>query len=390
MADIDSISKDLAAHAHTTEQRFASLDSHLASLATTKGSHMSDKTPHIKNIFDSTPAAGLATGGMGAGLGAGLLGGVLGGALLGNGGLLGNKTADAAVAAGVVNGNDRVASLERLVTSRFDAEAQREIQADINATNAATLLAIAKQGGETNTQNALNAAALGVQVAKGFGDGNTQTALVGSALGVQIAKGDGDISTQVATTNAALGAAIERTATANALATAQALNNNLQAINASAAASSMQAANNVNAIAAQLAANTNLIQAQASQNKYDLATAIITEGATTRALINSLNDQELNRRLVTAQNEIIELRGDRNGRDRHRETEINVTQSVNQNQNNLQAQAQQQQQALVLANLQALVGGLVQQNQNIHQGIVNLGTMSGAAGQQQSANTRVN
>lgn len=93
----------------------------------------------------------------------------------------------------------------------------------------------------------------------------------------------------------------------------------------------------------------------------------------------------LNRLLTTAQNEIIELKGDRNSRSHAKETEVNVMTSVNQN----QAQAQAQQQAVVLGNIAASLGTLVSQNQNIHQGIVNLGSMSGNAGTQSAANTRV-
>jgi hypothetical protein len=62
---------------------------------------------------------------------------------------------------------------------------------------------------------------------------------------------------------------------------------------------------------------------------------------------------------------------------------VEVTNNINQN----QAQAQQQQQ---IANINATLGALLPYLQNIGQSVVNLGTMSGAAGQQTAANTRVN
>lgn len=63
------------------------------------------------------------------------------------------------------------------------------------------------------------------------------------------------------------------------------------------------------------------------------------EAEKTRALINDINRETLNRQLSDAKNEIVELRTDGRIRERGRETEINVTQNV------VQAQAQAQQQA---------------------------------------------
>jgi hypothetical protein len=101
---------------------------------------------------------------------------------------------------------------------------------------------------------------------------------------------------------------------------------------------------------------------QAAVNTGLLAAGIIADGDRTRALINSNYIETLNRQLATAQNEIIELRGDRNSMGRHHETEIKVSQQVNQNQ-----QQQQQQATLgaVLARLEGLTQIAHATNQNI-------------------------
>jgi hypothetical protein len=67
----------------------------------------------------------------------------------------------------------------------------------------------------------------------------------------------------------------------------------------------------------------------------------------------------------------------------------NITISNTNTANAVQAQNQAQQQLQILAQLATGVQALVNQNQTIHQGIVNLGTMTGSAGQQTAANTRV-
>jgi hypothetical protein len=101
---------------------------------------------------------------------------------------------------------------------------------------------------------------------------------------------------------------------------------------------------------------------QAAVNTGLLAAGIIADGDRTRALINSNYIETLNRQLATAQNEIIELRGDRAGILRSHGTEVTVTQNV------AQAQAQQQQQQQ-FAGLFARLEGLTQvahaTNQNI-------------------------
>jgi hypothetical protein len=266
-----------------------------------------DMTPQDTINLFANPNQGGTGGAMGAGLGAGLLGGVLGGALLNNngGGLLGGGNNNGAASTLVVE--NAIAASTALSNARFDAQAQAAINASVERTNAATLLAIA-------TGNS----ALGVEIAKGQGEVNTQNALNAAALGVQIQKTAGDTQTQVATQTAAIGVQNERTAAANALANA------------------MGQRDIVSLIAAEAAANAR----QTSDLQYALSTQITADGNQTRALITTNNNDELNRRLVDAQNQIIELRGDNRMNERTRGIEITTTNNINQ----MQQQQQQQQQ----------------------------------------------
>ena len=286
-----------------------------------------DMTPQDTINLFANPNQGAGTGGaMGAGLGAGLLGGVLGGALLNGGGLLGggnNGTASTLVV------ENAIAASTALSNARFDAQAQAAINASVERTNAAALLAIA-------TGNA----ALGVEIAKGQGEVNTQNALNAAALGVQIQKTSGDVSTLIATQTAALGVQNEKTAAANALANA------------------MGQRDIVGLIAAEAATNAR----QISDLQYALSTQITLDGTQTRNLITTNNDIELNRRLVVAQNEIIELRGDNRMNERTRGIEITTTNNINQ----MQQQQQQQQQ---YDRLYGYIGSLAQSIQATNQAI---------------------
>jgi len=257
------------------------------------------------------PSMGGGDGLFGGSGGGGLIGGLILGSLLrqGNGGLFGNGTDTAAgLGAGAVSSlENSIAASTALSNSRFDAQAQAAINASVERTNAATLLAIA-------TGNA----ALGVEVAKGQGELNTQNALNAAALGVQIQKTAGDTQFAIATQTAALGVQAEKTAAANALANAMGQRDIISLIAAEAAASARQT----------------------SDLQYALSTQITADGNQTRALITTNNDLELNRRLVTAQNEIIELRGDNRLSERTRGIEITTTNNINQMQQQQQQQAQ--------------------------------------------------
>lgn len=310
---------------------------------------------------NSTPAAGL----LGGATGGALVGSLLGGAF--TNGVFGGNNNSAATTLQIENA---VAASTALSNARFDALQQANIEAAINQTAAATQLAqattaaantvlLTKGQGDINTQVALTSGNLGTQVAKTTGDLGTQNALNAAAIQTQSAKQAGDLATQIALTTANVATAVQQTGTATALAFKD------------------------SSILAQ--ANTNALSTQIAAGNFALADAVRTQGDRVIQRMDAINDQNLNRMLTTAQNEIIELKGDRSAGRHSKETEVNVTQLVNQN----QAQAQQQQQFQVLNTLATGIQALVQQNQTIHQGIVNLGTMSGAAGQQTAANTRV-
>jgi hypothetical protein len=330
---------------------------------------VADGTP--VNIFHSGLGGGGAVGaGMGAGLGAGVLGGVLGGALMGRRGLFGGDGVDGVVAPVVTpaflsselnriqeNQNATIAASERLNMARFDADAQRSIEAAIERTAAATQLA-----------QAVGNAAIGVEVAKNAGELNTQAALNAAALGVQVQKTAGDTQTQIATQTAALGVQAEKTAAANALATAMALKDSVIIADAHHASTASHIA----------------------ESKYALSNAIKADGDLTRALIIKNNDDELNRRLVIQANEITELRneGRRRADNDGLRLEINNVNTAVASQAQAQAMQQQQQQLNVLNQLATGINTLVSQNQVVHNGIVNLGSMI-ASGNPTSANTRV-
>jgi hypothetical protein len=105
--------------------------------------------------------------------------------------------------------------------------------------------------------------------------------------------------------------------------------------------------------------------------------AVNNDGDKTRALIQSINDANLQRELTVAQNALADERHNRRSRD----VEVNVTQQVNQQQQQAQFQAQ-------IGGLLSAVQGLMLQNSRQAQDIVNLGTMT-ASGTQAAANTQV-
>ena len=260
--------------------------------------------------------AGGGDGGMFGG-GGGLIGGLILGSILNRsgGGLFGGNEGAGGAAASTLVVENAIASSERLTNARFDALAQASIEASIERTNAANLLAL-------STGNA----ALGVQFAKGQGETNTQNALNAAALGVQV----------------------EKTAAANALATALGQRDTLEAANTAFAAAS----------------------AQLSQTQYNLATAIKSDGDQTRAILINQNETNLNRMLTTAQNEIIELRGDSRGESRARGIEITTTNNINQMQ-------QQQQQQAQFGQLYNVLAGLTQSIRSTNEAInVGSGTLT--------------
>jgi hypothetical protein len=309
------------------------------------------KMTEAVNLF-ANPNAGMGSA-IGGGLGAGLLGGVLGGALLGGnkGGLFGgNNGGDTQSGINAINLNtdSKIAASTALNEARFNAEAQRELQAAIERTAAATQMAYA-----------VGNSALGVEIAKGQGETNVQVALTTGNLGTQnalnasatqvlVQKNAGDLSTQIALGQAQLGVQVATNGTATALAFKDAAIDNLR--------------------------TSALLQ-----------TTIVNDGEKTRSLITSQYEATLNRQLATAQNEIIEMRGDR----RLQEATGNITISNVNTATAVAQQQQQQQQQQQIATLLANVNALYAQNQHIQQGVLNIGSGTVSGNSQTAANTRV-
>lgn len=243
--------------------------------------------------FGNNGAAGMGAG-AGAGLGAGLLGGVLGGALLGGrrGGLLGG---DGDVVGGGVVTPALLASTAAQITDTAQATTVLQTLGDIKASIplAEGQVQLALAGAQADINGNISMA--------------LQTAINGQA-GI-----NANISNAIATSLASQGAikdTVQETAAATQLGIAG-------------------------------------LSAQGYQNTAAVLTAVKNDGDQTRALINSIDRDNLNRQLTLAEQALLEQRSI----GRTRDLEVNVTQNVNQNQAQLQAQAQQQQQFLITNNL---------------------------------------
>jgi hypothetical protein len=127
------------------------------------------------------------------------------------------------------------------------------------------------------------------------------------------------------------------------------------------AASNLQNANSfsflksaVDGVATQIAIGVGEINSNVDKTGWALSREISCDGEKTRALINSIDRENLNRLITTQANEIVELRNERNrDQDRHG---IEITMTNIQNQAQLQAQAQNQ-------TLNAIAGALVEVGQ---------------------------
>jgi hypothetical protein len=158
------------------------------------------------------------------------------------------------------------------------------------------------------------------------------------------------------------------------------------------AAQTGQIQNQLSGVAAALTNTVTMAKDSATQNTITLmqqlnatTTTLMNDGDKTRAVIADLAERlpsarelDLQRQLAVAQEE-----------ERFRRLSaivdsgnITVTNNLNQNQ-------QQQQQQQLLVNMNNSLASILPYLQNIGQSVVNLGTMTGAAGQQTAANTRV-
>lgn len=129
--------------------------------------------------------------------------------------------------------------------------------------------------------------------------------------------------------------------------------------------------NEVHEVQSELSSQINVLNTNMLQGFNNVTREISADGDKTRAMIMANLVTELN-------NQIADLRTrsavDAGG--------VNVTNNINQN----QLQMQQQQQAILQSTLLQQLVGEIQKNT---QSVVNLGTMSGAAGQQTANNTKV-
>jgi len=238
-------------------------------------------------------------------------------------------------------------------------------------------------------------------------EGAIQSAISASQNSIQGQAATYALNNQNQEAQYALGA--QNTASQNALANANQANQLALASAQQTAQVQLQLANNYGAIVSDAATNRESINIQTrevlsgvtagalmnSQSFGHVATqaavnqgltqaAIIADGDRTRALINQNYIETLNRQLATAQNEIIELRGDRASISRHHDTEVRVNQNVNQ-------QQQQQQQQATLGAILGRLEGLVQvahaTNQNVIAG--NTGAVQTGAQTANPTNVRI-
>lgn len=144
--------------------------------------------------------------------------------------------------------------------------------------------------------------------------------------------------------------------------------------------------NNIVQTAAVNLAATKDLAAQTDRNSWAITQAITADGDRTRSLIQSIDKTNDSRTITNLANEITELRGDQRLTAATGNITISNNNAATANQAQQQAQLQQQQIALLTAN----VAALVQQNQHIQQGILNIGSGVVAGNSQTAANTRVN
>ena len=136
--------------------------------------------------------------------------------------------------------------------------------------------------------------------------------------------------------------------------------------------------------------NTNLIatkdlSAQTDRNAWAITQAISNDGEKTRALIQSIDKSNDSRMITDLANQVAELRGDQ----RLTAATGNITISNNNAATANQAQQQAQQQQQQIAYLSSQLALLVQQNQHIQQGVLNIGSGTVSGNSQTAANTRV-
>jgi hypothetical protein len=286
-----------------------------------------EKKMDTSNLFavPVNTGAGTMGGAIGGGLGAGLLGGVLGGALLGNG----NN--------GGLFGNRNNAGV---AIDPWQNQANMDLMAGIGEVKAAIPAA----------------------------EGQQQLALAGAQMNITNAVTAG--------TGAVIGAisAFESSVMNNLNMQTQM---NQKGFSDNAAA--VVASGNANMIA------TKDLSAQTDRNAWAITQAISNDGEKTRALIQSIDKSNDNRTITNLANEVTELRNE----GRIREATGNITISNNNTATANQAQLQAQQQQQQISYLSNQLAALIQQNQHIQQGVLNIGSGTVSGNSQTAANTRV-
>lgn len=145
-----------------------------------------------------------------------------------------------------------------------------------------------------------------------------------------------------------------------------------------------------NTAATVAAGNNNLLATkdaatQALQSSWLLNQAISNDGDKTRALIQSIDKTNDSRMITELANQVTELRNE----GRLRGVEGNITISNNNTATATAQQQQAQQQAQQIAYLSSQLASLIQQNQHIQQGVLNIGSGTVSGNSQTAANTRV-
>ena len=277
------------------------------------------------NLFAGTGQQG---GAMGAGLGAGLVGGLLGTALFGRNGLNGGF-------------NDGIGGVAP-----------------------ATLAGVESVVNNTAIMQSLGDIKASVPLA----EGQIQLALAGAQM---------DLNNSISQASASNIAAVSALST-----------NLMNNLNMQTQMNQKGFADNAATTVAQGTANliaTKDASVLAERNSWMLNQAITNDGDKTRALIQSIDKTNDSRLITSLANEISELRNE----GRLRGVEGNITISNTNTANAVAQQQQAQQQAQQLAVLAANLQALWQQNQNIQQGVLNIGSGTVSGNSQTAANTRV-
>lgn len=205
--------------------------------------------------------------------------------------------------------------------------------------------------------NTIMQALADIKAAVPLAEGNLQNSILQQTIALQndISSGNMNVVDKITTGFAGIGAGLATLGTAQAVGFGQVLANSDR--------------------------NAWTIDKSISNDGEKTRALVVDQNEKTRAMIGSIDRENLNRIITTQANELAELRGDSRLDRRSREVEVNVTQQVNQQ----QAQAQQQQQ---FVQLNATLAALAAQVNRSQQDIISVGSVLSGV-RQESANTNV-